>query len=396
MIAEALHILKQSICKQGILASTQKVDNYNRVWSRDSMMAGIVGLLHQDEEIIAAHKNSILTLAHHQLPTGQIPSNVSTDETGFQTASYGTLVGRVDATTWWLIGAQAYCVLHPKDKSFFETIEKNITSAFHILTCWEINNRGLIYTPLGGNWADEYIIEGYTLYDNCLRLWALQLSEKLNPSNKDIQFKTQQTRELLRSNFTTIDTESIKYHTTAFEKYKASNTPYYPAALNANGYQTYWDMSGNAIAMMLQINTDKNFGVSFLEELSDQFSHCQFPVFFPVLTQGDWGYQLLENNFNYQFKNKPFHFHNGGSWPIFSGWLCMGLSMNNNQTMARKILNGFENNFLSSKDPFQEYINPATLQQGGTSELCYSASGYLLMKASQSASHLQIFQSIIS
>jgi hypothetical protein len=41
---------------------------------------------------------------------------------------------------------------------------------------WEFNNKGLLYVPLSGNWADEYITDGYVLYDQLLRVWALKVT----------------------------------------------------------------------------------------------------------------------------------------------------------------------------------------------------------------------------
>jgi hypothetical protein len=47
--------------------------------------------------------------------------------------------------------------------------------AVHCLGAIEYNGRHLMYVPTGGNWADEYIFEGYILYDQVLRAWALRL-----------------------------------------------------------------------------------------------------------------------------------------------------------------------------------------------------------------------------
>ena len=74
---KALQTIYQAITPNGILASSIQKDNYAKVWSRDSMMTGIVGLLMQDEKIIAAHQHSVITLAKYQSENGQIPSNVS-------------------------------------------------------------------------------------------------------------------------------------------------------------------------------------------------------------------------------------------------------------------------------------------------------------------------------
>ncbi|NUR33686.1 MAG: fructofuranosidase/invertase, partial [Gemmatimonadaceae bacterium] len=39
----------------------------------------------------------------------------------------------------------------------------------------EYNGRHLLYVPVGGDWADEYVYEGYVLHDQVLRAWALHL-----------------------------------------------------------------------------------------------------------------------------------------------------------------------------------------------------------------------------
>ena len=54
-------------------------------------------------EILAGLEKSVLTLAKHQAENGQIPSNVVNDK-----ASYGTHVGRTDATTWWIVTTCEY------------------------------------------------------------------------------------------------------------------------------------------------------------------------------------------------------------------------------------------------------------------------------------------------
>ena len=56
----------------------------------------------------------------------------------------------------------------------FKKMIPHVHKAFDVLRAWEFNERHLLYTPLSGNWADEYPLHGYLLYDNCLRLWALR------------------------------------------------------------------------------------------------------------------------------------------------------------------------------------------------------------------------------
>jgi Alkaline and neutral invertase len=375
---KAIQTIYNAITPHGILASTNDIGNYARIWSRDAMMTGITGLLLDDATIIAAHKCSIITLANAQASTGQIPSNVKLEGTKID-VSFGTLVGRVDATTWWLIGTLSYIILQ-KDDALLHELQPKIEKAFAILQNWEFNNRGLLYTPLGGNWADEYTCDGYTLYDNCLRLWALQLVQKAMPSDAN-KANHAAAKELLQNNFTITAQAKERYHFLAYEKLLQNKKPYLPSSLNANGYQTKWDMAGNAIALLMGINNDVKATSAFLHHLQQQQQHWMLPVFYPIITPQDNEWHLLENNYNYVFKNKPHHFHNGGSWPIFLGWLSMGLVINQETQIPAAILTQYQQILQADQSiHFQEYISTNEMQTSGTDNLCFSAAGLLLMQ----------------
>ena len=167
MKSAAQRLIEDSICEIGLLASPVSRDNYRRVWSRDSAMAGMAGWLHGNERIVDAWNQSLVSLAKGQSPTGAIPSNVQENSA----VSYGSLVGRVDASTWWawsvgILKGEGLLVQGP-------IWEQQLEDCFHFLESIEFNARGLSYVPLGGNWADEYVTQGYTLYDNVLKYAAI-------------------------------------------------------------------------------------------------------------------------------------------------------------------------------------------------------------------------------
>jgi hypothetical protein len=380
MIAQqATQTIYNSITPHGIVASQQDVGNYARVWSRDSMMTGLCGLLLNDATMIAAHKNSIFTLAKHQGEQGQLPSNVNI-QTHRTEVSYGTLVGRVDATTWWLIGTLSYIII-TKDDATFKTLESTIAKAFAVLDSWEYNGRGLLYTPLGGNWADEYICDGYTLYDNALRLWALKLMNKVQPSENYIA-KQQLVHNLLINNFNVDNTVQERYHFIAYDNMQQQHCPYLPACLNANGYKYKFDMAGNAIALLMGVNTQPNALLNFLHQLAKEQGNWMLPVFHPIITTQHADWALLTNNYNYVFKNNPHHFHNGGSWPIFLGWLAVALHSIGQDAIPANMLKNYETvlNDMPQLN-FKEYISTNQLEPSGTADLCFSAVGYLLLHA---------------
>ena len=369
---EAIEIIRKATTEEGILASAQQRDNYARVWARDSMMTGYAGILVNDEEILAGLEKSVLTLAKHQAENGQIPSNVVNDK-----ASYGTHVGRTDATTWWIVTTCEY-LTKTQNQERKNSLKEKIYKALSCLKSWEYNQRGLVYSPLGGNWADEYVTSGYTLYDNVLRYWALKNAAEIY-NDETLKILAENTKKLIQENFYKIEngSNSAKYHETAYSKVTAK--PYFYASLNANGYDGRFDLAGNALALLLDFDVDINAFSEFLNGVKEEFRHWMLPAFYPVIFPGDDDWRLLENNYSYSFKNEPYHFHNGGSWPIFLGWLCLGLKQKGVKDIPEKILKQYEELMNEKGEHFREYYSTDQLLPLGTEQLCFSASGYLLM-----------------
>lgn len=367
---KAIQVIKEAISQEGLLASYQKVDNYARVWSRDSMMTGFAGILINDRDIIEALEKSIFTLVHFQAENGQIPSNVGNGK-----ASYGNLVGRTDATTWWIITTCEYLLKFGNEETK-NNLKPRIKKALDCLKTWEYNQRNLLYSPLGGNWADEYVTSGYTLYDNVLRYWALKNAAVLF-EDADLKEKADLTKILIEENFRKNPSTSSKYHQTAYKK--ATEKPYFWASLNANGYDDRFDLAGNALALFLDFDINLDTFSNFLIGLNKEFDHWMLPVFYPIIFPKDADWKLLENNYSYDFKNQPYHFHNGGSWPIFLGWLCLGLKKKGLTEIPELILKEYEKQLQDKGSDFKEYYSTDELLPLGTDKLCFSAAGYLLM-----------------
>ncbi|MBK8444685.1 MAG: hypothetical protein IPL35_15335 [Sphingobacteriales bacterium] len=380
----ALRIFRYSITSAGFVASAHKHDNYSRVWARDAMLTGLAALWAAADDLLPAFEASILTLSRHQHALGAIPSNVASDTNGQKTAvSYGGLVGRVDATTWWIIGAAAY-IAYTQNETLKTALLPNIQRAFAILKCYEFNNRGLMYVPLGGNWADEYVTQGYTLYDQLLRLWALQAAAQVW-KNEEWQEAAAALRNLLQKNYwlqggDVAATNADFYHHIAMQK--ATYRPYWYSSLSPAGYDMRWDMPANALALLLDMGTAAQYDAleNYLHDLHQSFGHWLLPVFSPAIFPADKDWGLLKENYAYRFKNEPFHFHNGGAWFIFLGLLGLGLKKQGRHHTAQAILEAMQA-ALQREQPqpftFYEYWNPKNQQHGGTAALCFSAAGYL-------------------
>ncbi|MGD8262119.1 MAG: amylo-alpha-1,6-glucosidase, partial [Desulfobacterales bacterium] len=157
----ACRLLSACSRPEGFIASPIDTDNYRRIWARDGVIIGLAALLTDEDELIETFRQTIETLAQHQGPHGEIPSNVDTRS---KRISYGGMTGRVDADLWFMIGCGEYWQA-TGDDDFLEAIIPAIEKVHFLLGTWEFNNRGLLYVPATGDWADEYIHNGYVLYD---------------------------------------------------------------------------------------------------------------------------------------------------------------------------------------------------------------------------------------
>ena len=376
--SEAVALLRDLSTPHGILASLIAADNYKRIWARDSIVCGIAGILEDDPQITQGLKQSLLTLSRAQHPSGMIPSNVDPDDT--DKVSYGSLAGRVDTNTWFIIGVCLY-VKYSNDVSFLSEMEAVVEKSRAYLRSIEFNGRGWIYTPLSGNWADEYPVHGYTLYDNCLRIWAENLWHDITEEESDIS------QELIDKTITNFwpsaqSNPELIYQSEAFNKAVSDSTPYFCAYLLPGLYEKRFDAAGNALAMLLfglnQMQQTKTS--AWLEQLNSSIGKDLIPAFWPVIDEQDKDWHLLAHNFSYDFKNHPGQFHNGGIWPVWMGLYCMALSRNGLQSQAKRIIEDFS--ALVDQNPswqFNEYIDANTHELMGKNKMGYTASGIVFM-----------------
>jgi hypothetical protein len=376
---QAFQVLKNSSTAAGFLATATGNENYNRVWSRDSAISALAILLHEREELYPVVKASILTLAQQQNVQGLIPSNVAVADTENISVSYGTLVGRVDAQTWWLIQTCLY-LSKTQDLELKIKLKAPAFQVLNLLDAWEFNARHLVYSPLGGNWADEYILSGYTLYDNLLRYWALKLCSSCWPEEQQLQQKIQLVRNAIEHNFcSTKQTSEQTLHPRIFKALQSVEIPFLPASFDAAQYTLQWDAAANGLALLLGFEIPGL--TTYIKKFESEKQQLFIPSFWPVIQKQDAAWALLENQYNYQFKNEPYQFHNGGSWPVMSGILAMGLQKQSTE-FARQITQSYEQ-FLEQTDTFHfsEYISTNDFKPGGKQQMCFSASGYLFMCA---------------
>lgn len=375
---KALELLHKASSSEGFLASAQDISNYKRVWARDGVICGLAALASGNVDLIATFRKTLETLAENQHYNGTIPSNVMTNENVVE-VSYGGLAGRVDAVTWFIIGICQYS-FYTNDAAFMKKYESNIQKCLQLLEAWEFNNRHLMYVPLSGNWADEYIIDGYVLYDQLLRIWALKSFNHF-AKNDLISAKIEKISEQLEINFTP-NSIGEKYHERAYKEVNIQK--YMPCSFSPAGYKTQFDAFANSLALFLNIGS-KDFQNSILEysiALKNEMTLQLLPAFWPPVKESDLDWNLLKNNCKYEFRNYPNEFHNGGTWPMVNGFYGLALLAKEKDGEALRLLNAINEANAVENFSFYENFNSETKLPNGVPFCTWSAAATVMLHQS--------------
>ncbi|MGM5484129.1 MAG: amylo-alpha-1,6-glucosidase [Nanobdellota archaeon] len=360
----------------GFTAAKNKTSNgkYKRIWGRDSMICSLAALKTNNATLLKAAKKSLITLASYQHEQGEIPSNVDPFK---KEVSFGGTAGRVDANLWFLIGFGQY-VKKTGDlglaKRYFPKFRKTIK----LVRVHEFNHKSLIYVPMTGDWADEYIQEGYVLYDQLLYLQAFKefryLSELLDKDDKKkIDEKINKLKYNINVNYWLVKKNLNKsYNKIIYERALNMKKPYFFPYFNPGGYGSYFDLFANSLSIITGVASDyqENKINSFVRK---KFPDSYIPAFSPVITKKSPLWNILINNYGKFFRNKPYEYHNGGIWPMVLGFYAAS-----KKEKGRKILSAINN--LNSKNDweFNEVFNGKSIKPNGTKFQAWSAAATLL------------------
>ncbi|MFZ1864836.1 MAG: glycoside hydrolase 100 family protein [Polyangiales bacterium] len=389
---QAVQLLEACSTPHGFLASPSKTANYHRVWARDGAIISLAALLTKDESLVETARHTFQTLAQHQGPHGEIPSNV--DPTANR-ISYGGTTGRVDADLWFVIGCGEYWQA-TGDDDFLHELLPALEKVGFLLGAWEFNDRGLIYVPITGDWADEYLHHGYVLYDQLLYLQAqrtLALMHRAVHGSSDHAMRERISRlgHLIQANYW-LEDESRKqdaYHEVLFKKGRQAAEAhcagcYWMPSFSASGYGYRFDAFANVLVSLFNVaNEHERSRVdSYIADELIKDELPLLPAFHPVIEPVDEDWEELQVMFTYTFKNKPYEYHNGGLWPMLTGFYVADLAARGQTDRARKHLEGIHraNALDMDGEPwgFPEFVDGRTLQPGGTRQQGWSAAAAII------------------
>ena len=375
---KSIELLHRVASPNGFLASAENTSNYQRVWARDGVICGLAALASNDEMLIETFEKTLETLAKHQHKIGTIPSNVFVSEDKTE-VSYGGLAGRVDAVTWFVIGVCQFA-RHQNKPHFVAKYTIEIEKCFDLLDAWEFNNKHLLYVPLSGNWADEYITDGYVLYDQLLRIWALKSYNHFIKSD-EISNKITHIKMQIEANFLP-NSRTEKFHEKAYQELVFNN--FLPCSFSPSGYKTQFDAFANSLALLLDIGNSEvqNKLINYSISLASETNLKLLPAFWPPVFETDAHWNLLKDNCKFEFRNHPYEFHNGGSWSMVNGFFGLALLSKSKIENAQKILEAINNANAVENFSFYENFNTKTLEPNGVPYCAWSAAASVLVHQS--------------
>jgi hypothetical protein len=372
MYQKATDLLRKVSTPLGFTAAPNDRDNYKRVWTRDAIVCGIACLTTGDEKLISTFKASLITCWQHQHKTGFLPSNVNPFTA---TVSYGGSAGRADNPSWAIIGACLYA-RHTGDHSFLTQISNQIDRAFLLMDAWEYNGRGLIYIPQSGNWADEYLQHGYMLFEQLLRLYALQLAGQLL-HRTDYTDKAAQVKALIENNFFYRADKENWYAPSLVRQKENAPTGFWWMGFNPAQLYSQFDLQANAWALLLKTG-DADCQKKLLNWLeAQQSAPGLIPSYYPAVENKDVLMHELKDNYAYGFRNRPHEFHNGGIWPVWNGWMAAAVYPHN-RALYTLMCQKMTETVLHKKGHFNECMHGQTGDPCGVDQCAWSAAGAIL------------------
>jgi hypothetical protein len=390
---QALDLIRRCQTEQGFLATPSKEANYNRIWGRDSSVMAIAALLSGDSGLVDGARRSLRTLAAHQGPHGEIPSNVD-PETG--RVSLGGTAGRVDADLWFVIACGEYWK-QTGDSGFIEDMLEPLEAVRFLLGAWEYNNRGLLYIPPTGDWADEYLQSGYVLYDQilyylCLRTFSHMHAILHGGSDHLLDERVARLKHLIEANFWFSEDEpdipDDVYHENLYMKAARAATHcrgrHWMPFFSPLGYGYRFDALANVLAGLAGLASGEQNEIVD-ETIADSIVNRDamlLPAFHPVIRPKDEEWEDLKMTFSHTFKNEPDEYHNGGLWPFVTGFYVASLARRGKTDLAAEYRDGIDraNGMEMDGDAwaFPEFLHGKKGTPGGTRYMGWSAAAAVI------------------
>jgi glycogen debranching enzyme len=368
--ARSLKLLEKNAHPGGVIAcakSRKAVDRgYASVFGRDAAICSLGMVASGDRELIRHAKASLLTLAKHQAPNGQIPKYVkpASREVDFWYS------GCIDATLWWLIAVDFYDRVLPA-----EELRKKLTpktgKALNWLFCQEHQGMYLVQQNEASDWADIMPRSGFVLYSNAL-WYAVKKRYGISTASK--------TRHFFRHIFFPFDKSCPEHRRlrvlTDYVKGGAREREFYLSFVNFSFWGEEVDVFGNVLACLFGIPLPEKRR-RIVDALLARKANRPYPirsVLSPIRRDSFLWRPYMERH----RQNLPHQYHNGGVWPYVAGFWVMLLSGSGRKELAWKELERYAEACRLRDWAFNEWLHGKTGKPMGMDGQSWNAAMFVL------------------
>ncbi len=237
---------------------------------------------------------------------------------------------------------------------------------------------------------------GYVLYDQLLYLQAMRTMYHVRKyaqasEDHDLRDRILRRKRMIYDNYWLLEdgaTPENVYHEVLYRKSREAGkyciNRYWMPFFTPHGYGYRFDAMANVMASLTGVSDLKRREQvdQHIEKIIAEHIYKLLPAFHPVIRPRDEDWEELQMTFSYHFKNHPHEYHNGGLWPLISGFYAADLALRGKIEKAEEMLIDIHRaNSIMGKDgnwSFPEYIHGAEYTPGGTRLQAWSAASPII------------------
>lgn len=368
----SIALLRRNSTPAGIMACTPTERahrrHYSAIFGRDAGICTLGLIASGQPDLITIAINSLITLAKHQAPNGQIPKYVEPDvnEVDFW------YTGCIDATLWWLI-ALDYVDQHQPEIELSAKFNTEKQRAFNWLMCQEHQAFCLLQQNEASDWADIMPRSGFVLYTNALWFYVKNLYHLP---------RLEETRYYFNTLFFPFRHQVIKNRRAHLLAHYARNQcdfrQVYLSFMNFSFWGEDIDVFGNILALLFNLPQDSQWSKEIYTALNKLHVDQPFPirvVGHPIQQQSSlWRTYMQRHHQNY-----PYQYHNGGIWPFVGGfWVLLLAQLGMLKEAKENLLKMATSNQLNSWE-FNEWFHGKTGKPMGMPGQSWNAAMFILV-----------------
>lgn len=286
---------------------------YPEPYTRDLMLSMLGVAVAENEMLLTAYRNVLVTLASNQSGHGHIPSMVHDRNNR----------GASDTTPLFLLATAVYRSKSGEYDFLAEAVEKALTWMRYQSPA----DRCLVAQQPTTDWRDEQWTTGYGLYVNTLVYSYLRMlgqqedADRMLAAMKHFAFSAEESHRMPEGGFT------------------VRHRPYYAFWTYKIYHSDRFDLLGNCLAMLSGIPSPGRTQemISWIEKecagmrAGGLLAVNLPPNFFPFIREGDRDWLP-----RYAMYNRPGEYHNGGIWPFICGFYVAALVSAGRHELARE------------------------------------------------------------